>query len=60
MSWRVNTSYSRYEIRRSRGGMIPDVDDAVESPRRLTDDPDRARRLLDLQAVGPDAGLGSG
>ena len=38
----------RYEIRRSRGGTIPDVDEAVESPRRLTADPDRARRLLDL------------
>lgn len=34
----------RYEIRRWRGGMIPDVDEAVESPRRLTDEPDRARR----------------
>lgn len=38
----------RYEIRRSRGGTIPDVDEAVECPRRLTDDPDRAWRLLDL------------
>jgi hypothetical protein len=38
----------RYEIRRWPGGVIPDVDEAVDSPRRLTDDPDRARRLLDL------------
>jgi hypothetical protein len=30
------------------GGMIPDVDEAVDSPRRLTDDPDRAQRALDL------------
>lgn len=43
----------RYEIRRSRGGIIPDVDETVESPRRLTDDPDRPRRLLDLVAWVP-------
>jgi hypothetical protein len=38
----------RYEIRRWRGGVIPDIDEAVESPRRLTDDPAAARRVLDL------------
>ena len=38
----------RYEIRRWRDGIIPDVEEAVESPRRLSDDPDRARRLLEL------------
>ena len=38
----------RYEIRRWRDGVIPDVDEAVESPRRLSDDPDCARRLLEL------------
>jgi hypothetical protein len=38
----------RYEIRRWPGGTIPDVDEAVGSPRRLTDDPDRAQRVLDL------------
>ena len=27
----------RYEVRRWRGGVIPDVDEAVESPQRLTD-----------------------
>jgi len=43
----------RYEVRRWRGGMIPDVDEAVESPRRLTDDPDRARRMLELVAGVP-------
>jgi hypothetical protein len=35
-------------VRRWRDGVIPDVDEAVDSPRRLTDDPDCARRLLDL------------
>ena len=29
----------RYEIRCWRGGVIPDVNEAVESPRRLTDEP---------------------
>jgi hypothetical protein len=38
----------RYEIRRWREGVIPDVDDAVESPQRLTDNPACARRLLEL------------
>jgi hypothetical protein len=43
----------RYEIRRWRGGEIPDVDEAVESPRRLTGDQDRARRVLDLAPLVP-------
>jgi hypothetical protein len=38
----------RYEVRRWRDGVIPDAAEAVESPRRLSDDPERARRLLEL------------
>jgi hypothetical protein len=38
----------RYEVRRWYGGVIPDADEAVESPRRLTDDPAVARRVLEL------------
>ena len=38
----------RYEIRRWRDGVIPDVDEAVESPCRLSADPACARRLLGL------------
>jgi hypothetical protein len=38
----------RYEIRRWRGGAIPDLDEAVDSPLRLSDDPVPARRLLEL------------
>ena len=38
----------RYEVRRWRDGVIPDVGEAVESPHRLSDDPDCARRLLEL------------
>jgi hypothetical protein len=38
----------RYEIRCWRDGVIPDLDEAVDSPRRLTDDPVLAQRLLEL------------
>ncbi len=44
---------SRYELRRWRNGIIPDVDEAVASPQRLTDDPALAHRLLDLIASVP-------
>ena len=43
----------RYEVRCWRGGSIPDVDEAVESPQRLTVDPVQARRLLDLTSRIP-------
>ena len=38
----------RYEVRRWRDGVIPDVAEAVASPQLLTDDPDQAQRLLNL------------
>jgi hypothetical protein len=38
----------RYEVRRWRDGVIPDVDEAVDSPRRLSEDAAVASRLLDL------------
>ncbi len=38
----------RYEIRRWRDGSIPDIDEAVDSPRHLTGDAAVARRVLDL------------
>jgi hypothetical protein len=38
----------RYEVRPWRDGVIPDVGEAVDSPRRLTDVPDCACRLLEL------------
>jgi hypothetical protein len=38
----------RYEIRCWRDGVIPDVAEAVESTERVSEDADRARRLLDL------------
>jgi hypothetical protein len=38
----------RYEIRRWRDGVIPDADEAVDSPQSLTLDASLARRLLEL------------
>jgi hypothetical protein len=38
----------RYEIRRWRDGIVPDLGFAVASPIRLTDDPVVARRVFDL------------
>jgi hypothetical protein len=40
-------------VRRWRDGVIPDVAEAVASPLRLSDDPDRARRILELVAQVP-------
>jgi hypothetical protein len=44
--WAGRLRIFRYEIRMWLGGNIPDVAEAVDSPRRLTDDEDRARRVL--------------
>jgi hypothetical protein len=38
----------RYELRCWRDGTIPDADEAVDGPQRVSDDPDQARRLVDL------------
>ena len=43
----------RYEVRRWEHGVIPDVAEAVDSPLHLSDDPDRARLLLDLVPTVP-------
>jgi hypothetical protein len=51
--WAGRARIFRYEIRRWRDGDIPDVDEAVESPARVSDDSVRARRLLDLVPLVP-------
>ena len=51
--WAGRFRVFRYEVRLWPGGVIPDVDEAVESPHRLTHDADLARRLLDLTAQVP-------
>ena len=51
--WAGRFRIFRYEVRLWRDGQIPDVDEAVESPRRLTTDEDQARRVLDQVARVP-------
>lgn len=51
--WARSLRLFRYENRRWPGGVIPDVDEAVESPLRLTDDPGLARRILSLVPDAP-------
>jgi hypothetical protein len=48
----------RYEVRRWRDGVIPDRGEAVDSPRLLSSDPERARELLDLVPCFPTATWG--
>jgi hypothetical protein len=43
----------RYEIRRWRNGVIPDISYAVASPVRITNDVDTTRQLLDLVPQAP-------
>jgi hypothetical protein len=45
----------RYEVRCWREGVIPDLDEAVGSPQRLSADPDLAQRVLDLAPLVPRA-----
>ncbi len=51
--WAGRFRIFRYEVRRWAGGIIPDIDEAVESPLRLTQDEGLARRLLDLAGQVP-------
>jgi len=51
--WAGRFRIFRYEIRLWRGGDIPDIAEAVDSPQRLTDDEDRARCVLDLVGQVP-------
>jgi len=52
-SWAGRFRIFRYEIRVWRGGHIPDVADAVDSPRRLTRDEQLARRVLEAVSQVP-------
>ena len=51
--WASRFRIFRYEIRLWRDGHIPDVIEAVESPRRLASDQHRARGVLDVVAQVP-------
>lgn len=51
--WLGRSRCFRYEIRCWRNGVIPDVQEAVDSPRRLSEDPGRASRLIELVPLVP-------
>ncbi len=51
--WAGRFRIFRYEVRRWRNGVIPDVEEAVDSPQRLTGDPILAQRILDLVPAVP-------
>jgi hypothetical protein len=51
--WARSLRIFRYENRRWRDGVIPDVDEAVDSPQRLTNDPLLAQRILELVPAAP-------
>lgn len=46
--WAGRFRIFRYEVRRWRDGVIPDIGEAVESPQRLTDNRLLAQHVLDL------------
>jgi len=51
--WLGRSALFRYEVRRWRGGTIPDVAEAVDSPRQLRTSVEAARLLLDLVPTVP-------
>jgi hypothetical protein len=51
--WTRRFRIFRYEVRRWRDGVIPDIGEAVESPQQLTGDPLLAQRVLDLVPAVP-------
>ena len=53
MRWAGRVRLFRYEIRRWRDGRIPDADDAIASPVRISDDVALAQRILDLLPTIP-------
>lgn len=44
----------RYEVRCWRNGVLPDADEAVGGPQRVSDDPEQGRRLLKMAACVPE------
>ena len=53
LRWAGRLRLFRYELRLWRGGVIPDIAYAVDSPVRLSDDVAAAARLIDLAPQAP-------
>jgi hypothetical protein len=53
LPWLGRSRFFRYEIRRWRNGTIPDIAEAVASPKHVHTDTVRAQRLLDLVPAFP-------
>ena len=51
--WAGRFRVFRYEVRRWHDGAIPDLAAAIDSPVRVTDDPDTARRVLEVLPLVP-------
>jgi hypothetical protein len=51
--WAGRFRIFRYEVRRWREGVIPDLSEAVDSPRPLSDDLRQTRRVFDLLSSVP-------
>jgi hypothetical protein len=53
LRWLGRSRWFRYEIRRWRDGLIPDVAHAVDGPRRVSSERQRASDVLDLAPILP-------
>jgi hypothetical protein len=53
LPWLGRSRFFRYEVRRWLNGSIPDISEAVASPRRMSSDAVRAQRVLDLVRTFP-------
>src|SRR6202140_1950753 len=51
--WAGRLRMFRYEMRRWRDGVIPDISEAVDRPRRLSSELSDARRILELMPLMP-------
>ena len=58
LGWLGRSRFFRYEVRCWRGGVIPDLAEAVASPQRLSSDATRAKEVLALTAEFPTATWG--
>jgi len=53
LPWLGHSRFFRYEVRRWRDGVIPDLSEAVDSPRRLSANTAQAQQVLALAPAFP-------